>query len=698
MVPPNRVLIESYFPVEQLSRYGRKEKKGRPKTFEMHYWWTRKPIVVARAALFGALLPENFDPAEFERILGFGNQVAPYKRLISESDGKTLRESASDIYGHSVKILDPFAGGGSLPYGGLEAGLDVAVNDYNPVSWLIMKTSLEYPVEFGSQLREDVEKWGNHIITHLQSDLGAYYPPHDQKPALAYIYAWMVDCPSCGMKVPLVNSWNLANFADDARSVSIEPVFREGTWEFLVKRGSPSQGGTCTRASGTCLSPSCGATIPNASILAQLQSGAQEQVLAVVTNGKTRKEYSSPTQGDLEGIARSSRDLDSEYEVLIAQNLIPTEEMPLHTIRPAKYLTYWKNLFNPRQLLFFAYFTRIIRDVTSALVAEHGLEYGRAIGAYLTLFLGKLLDYNCRLTAWIAQREGVLHACSNKLNAIQWDHAEINPFSGGSGSMASALKGILQGFDYSLSHLKSPPTQVTNASIYSMPGGKYDVIITDPPYFDDAPYGELSEFFHVWESRAVGEYFADINPVFASPVTPKDEDISVSFQRRGTGFSEALRGACARVSDMLAENGIVVLFFAHSGLPAWEAVINALHKSRLTISTTWPVHTENVGISNWSKDAIYTSLIIIARKRTNDTSVRAEDLEMEVEACLENCLKDFWTSGFRGADLVVAAIGATLRVVTQYATIQDKLESMAFDVKPMLELVKTRVAEFVALQ
>ena len=287
--------------------------------------------------------------------------------------------------------------------------------------------------------------------------------------------------------------------------------------------------------------------------------------------------------------------------------------MPLHTIRPAKYLQYWQNLFNSRQLLFFAHFTRLIRDTTASLIAQKGLEYGRAIGVYLTLLLGKLLDYNCRLTAWIAQREGILHACSNKLNAIQWDHAEINPFARGSGSLASALRAILQGIDYAIDHLKVSPTQVTNASIFSLPPAKYDVILTDLPYFDDAPYGELGEFFHVWESRAIGRFFADINPVYAMPVTPKVEDISVSFDRRRDQFRTALREAFVKIAKMLQVGGLAIFFFAHSGLPAWESAIYALQESPFVVTATLPVHTENLGISNWAKWAVFTSVIIVAR-------------------------------------------------------------------------------------
>ena len=141
------------------------------------------------------------------------------------------------------------------------------------MAWLILKTALEYPGQYRHQLRRDVEFWGNQLADTLESELGDLYPNHQDHSSLSYIYAWMVDCPTCSARVPLVNSWKLAHFPDEARSTYIEPIFHAGEWHFLIKSGRPASGGTSHRAIGMCLN--CGAEIANAAIINQLQAGVR---------------------------------------------------------------------------------------------------------------------------------------------------------------------------------------------------------------------------------------------------------------------------------------------------------------------------------------------------------------------------------------------------------------------------------------
>ncbi len=687
------VFIERYLPEEKLSRAGRREKKGRPRTFEMHYWWSRKPLVVARAALFGALLPSSFSRDNFETLVGLHTKDAPYKAIIPDNESHHVQKLLKDLHGRNISILDPFAGGGSLPFAALELGLDVTANDYNPVAWLILKATLEYPGKFGSQLMPDVNRAMENVMQRLEADLGQFYPPRAGKVVNAYLYAWMVTCPRCKRPTPLVSKWQVAKYPDPSRNFFIEPEWKTGTWVFIPRSGIATRQGNCARANGTCLHPDCEANIPNEAILAQMQEGTGEGLMITIIDDAVGGRYRAPAGEDVTAIEQATQALLANRSTFEQEDLVPTEEMPLHTIRAAKYLKYWHALFNPRQFLFFAHFVRAIRAEITRAVSEHGLEYGQAIGAYLALFLGKLLDYNCRLTSWIPTREGILHACSNKLNALQWDHAEINPFSGGSGSLASARKAILHGLIFAVDHIKQARVTITNQSLFVLGDGAYDLIVTDPPYFDDAPYGELSEFFHVWESRAIGQFFEDINPSYATHTTPKADDLSVSFQRRAGNFDNAFAKACVKIESLLREDGMLVLFFAHTGLDAWDSVTRALQSARFQVTAAWPVHTENVGISNWSKDSIYSSVILIARKRKRDEVGISKKVLQEIEALLVHRLESLWKMGIRGADLIVSGIGSTLGILTQYSQIQDPTHE--FNLKSALVGVKSLVEKFI---
>ena len=687
-------IIESYFPEEKLSAAGRREKKGRPKTFEMHYWWSRKPLVVARAALLGALLPSTFPQDQFQTLVGLHQQGAPYKTILGERDTLRVKNVLKDFHGKDIAILDPFAGGGSLPFAALELGLDVTANDYNPVAWLILKATLEYPAKFGRKIISAVDQAVGNVVRRLEATLGHLYPRRDGKIVDAYLFAWMATCPRCNRPTPLVSKWQIAKYANAARSFFITPSWENPTWVYRAISGYTTLPGTCARATGVCLHQDCGAPIPNEIILAQMRAGAPEDLMVVIVDGPGDQKYRPASPVDVIAIEQATQELRANTPQFQTEHLLPDEKMPLHTIRAAKYLLNWSALFTPRQLLFFAHFVRDIRVEVSSLITEHGLEYGRAIGAYLALLLGKLLDYNCRLTSWIPTREGILHACSNKLNALQWDHAEINPFSGGSGSLASARKAILQGLTFAVDHLKPAQVTITNQSLFALGSQRYDIIVTDPPYFDDAPYGELSEFFHVWESRAIGQFFEDLNPAYALNSTPKVEDLSVSFQRRAGNFDSAFTRACIKMETLLRDNGVLVLFFAHTGLEAWVSVTKALQSARFRVTAAWPVHTENVGISNWSKDSIYSSVILLARKRVREEVSTVKEIQQEIQTILEKRLEVLWRMGIRGADLVVSGIGATVGIFTQYAEI--KYGPNIFDLKGMLSWVKSKVEKFLA--
>jgi len=693
MVEDKKRLIEEYLPVEELSKYGRREKKGRAPTFEMHYWWTRKPLIVSRAAVLGSILPSNFDKKKFNKLLGLDFKESPYKYKYRNEELDLIKNNIED--GVDPSIFDPFAGAGSIPFESNRLGLDTVANDYNPVSWLLLKTTIDYPTKYGNKLKNDVREYYNEIFKELQEELGTLYPKHNGKNVLAYIYAWMVECPKCGFETPLVNNWKLVSKSRSNKYFYLQPSVVDGELTFEIRKGKEAPEGTCVQGKGKCLNPECGATIENSIIRKQIMNRENEKLLAIVTERNKGKGYEIPSEKDISAINKAKNKLDNEINNLKNQHILPTEDMPKdkRAVTASLYLEKWRRLLNPRQTLLFSYLTKLIRKKTKEAIDEHGKEYGKAIGAYLTLVLGKHLNRNCRITTWDIYGEKIVHACSNKLNAIQWDHSEINPFVNVSGSLDYSYGDVMDGVDYAIRHLNDGEVEINNESILRLNEKDSDLIITDPPYFDDAPYGELSEFFYVWESRAIGEFFEDVNENFKSYKSPKDEDISVSFQRDEEFFKRAFKKSCQKLYNMLSDDGLAVIFFAHSSIDAWDFVVNALVESKFKITATWPVHTESIGIANAGKASILSSILIVARKRKDEKSGYIEEIQDDVKEHLYERLDEFWDYGLRGADLTVASMGATLDIVTQYSDIKSYTGNVT--IKNILELVQGYVSNYV---
>lgn len=270
---------------------------------------------------------------------------------------------------------------------------------------------------------------------------------------------------------------------------------------------------------------------------------------------------------------------------------------------------------------------------------------------------------------------------------MRWDHAEVNPFVGGSGTLISVNKSILNGLKYPIDKLPDKGNvKIINNSIIHLKEN-VDIIVTDPPYFDDIQYAELSEFFYVWERKAL-EGFHDLGDA------PKAEDMSVGGNRDAEFFQKMFKLSCIRMHNSLKDEGILVMFFAHSSLDAWDFVIHSLQKASFRITATWPVHTESTTNPLARGHAsMMSSIIIVARKRKSDKSGYIEEIQEEVKAHLKKRLDEFWKYGLRGADLTVSAMGSTLDIITQYSEIKSYTGEMK--VKDVLELVQKYVAEYV---
>ena len=681
-----RTLIERILPVEEISEEAKKEKNGRAPTFELHYWWTRKPLVASRAAVLGALLPEDFDVQEFKRLVGLGKDKRAHNYNLDELgvDLDYLREKYREVWGtETPTVFDPFAGGGSIPFEALRVGCNVVANDYNPVAYLILRATLEYP-KYGEELLKDVEKGLKWIFERAKEELEVFYPKHDGKDVAAYIWSWVASCPQCGFKNPLVGQWWLVR--KEKKKLFLEPIVEGNELRLEIKSGEKAPEGTMSRGKGRCLK--CGAVIPNEHIRKEMFDNEEEMLLAVVLNNKKGKEYDLPNDEDLMAVERARKVLEDEWDEFLREDLTPLEEMPDDNrggIWAKLYLKNWHRLLNSRQKLLFATLIKLIRGYVERLREEKDEEYAKAVATYLVFVLGKHINYNCRAVSWGRTVEKMMDVLASRGIPIMWDHTEVNPFVHGSGTLIRIINAIDKSLKYSAEKLK--PVKRINNFNESITGlnGKYDIIVTDPPYFDVVQYAELSEFFYMWEKRALKEF----NP----PEIERAEDLSVGGNRTKEYFEKLFRIACKKLNGMLTEEGILVMFFAHSSVDAWDFVVKALRKANFRIAATWPIHTESLNIANVGKESFQSSIVVVARKRKEDKTGYIEEIQEEMERYLKKRLQEFWDYGLRGADLTVAAMGASLDILTQYSEIKSYTGELK--VKDILELVQRYIAQFI---
>ena len=679
-----RTLIERILPVEEISEEAKKEKNGRAPTFELHYWWTRKPLVASRAAVLGALLPEDFDVQEFKRLVGLGKDKRAHNYNLDELgvDLDYLRGKYREVWGtETPTVFDPFAGGGSIPFEALRVGCNAVANDYNPVAYLILRATLEYP-KYGEELLKDVEKGLKWIFERAKEELEVFYPKHDGKDVAAYIWSWVASCPQCGFKNPLVGQWWLVR--KEKKKLFLEPIVEGNELRLEIKSGEKAPEGTMSKGKGRCLK--CGAVIPNEHIRKEMFENEEEMLLAVVLNNKKGKEYDLPNKDDLEAVERARKVLEDKWDELVKCNLVPFEDIDERESPVGVYFKKWHRILNPRQLLLFVILIELIRNFSKKLKEEKGWIYANAVATYLAFVLGKHIDYNCRSSSWHRTRELFAHVFTMRRPSIFWDHAEVNPFVKSSGTLLGMMGNIQNALKYSSGKLKNTrEIRTLNESITRL-NGKYNIIVTDPPYFDDVQYAELSEFFYVWEKRAL----RDFNP----PEIESVEDLSVGGNRTKEYFEKLFRISCKKLNGLLTEEGILVMFFAHSSVDAWDFVVNALRKAGFWITSTWPIHTENPNnVLARGHASIMSSIIITARKRKEDKTGYIEEIQEEMERHLKKRLQEFWDYGLRGADLTVAAMGASLDILTQYSEIKSYTGELK--VKDILKLVQRYVAQFI---
>jgi len=682
-------ILEKGIKTKKLNEEARREKQGHTPITYIHYWPTRKPLIVSRAVILGALSTNNVISREQLEKLIFGNnknaeasfKSTPWKRPNSQKSSKNVNfstfqvisddyeiyervlENAKKIYG-DLTLYDPFAGSGMIGFEALRLGLNVELSDINPVAYLTMKASIEYPKKYGEKLVKDVEKEGKRIIDELRKDYEKYYPRHNGEEVKYYLWSWTVKCPYCGKIIPIVDDWKITpnkyiyyEIEGDNIKFSIKEKINENDGKGNENRGK-----------ARCLF--CEASLSNEDIVKDISENKREKMLCITTN---RDKFFTYVNDQIKSYQDASLELKNKWEEL--GNFIPKDDIPkdFRSFTSYKYLQNIYNLFNDRQLLIISSLTKKIRE-TVDYYAEKDRDYAKAIGASLIMWLGKIIDYNSRSTHFKIPNFAIGDTMAYKGATMIWKHPETNIFSKSSGSLSSLLDQVVKGLRYSAQELGNANNININIGSALMKNDeKYSIIITDPPYYDDVPYSELSNFFYSWYKNIFYDYFPE---AFNYETVDSSEAIEIGGDRDKEIFYSRFSEAMRNLYDSLNDNGILVLFFAHSNLDVWKEITQILYNSGFHITSAIPISTENEGsVVARGKRSIYYSLIITLRKRVEYKETTYSLLLKEIRNEIDVHKNEIAELDYDQGELLLWSVGLGLRVLTKYQKIESFTQS-----------------------
>jgi len=621
--------------------------------------------------------------------------------------GRALVEAAHAPGGRAESyeaplVVDPFAGGGSIPLEALRLGCEAFASDLNPVACLILKVMLEDIQRNGAKLPEEVRRIGAEIKTRASRQLSGLYPKDaDGGRPIAYLWARTVRCeaPKCGAEIPLVRSLWLCKKASRRRALRCHVERPKGQFprvEFEIfepKTEKEVRGGTVSRAKAKCVC--CGTVLVPERVRAQIASqhggadvtfdanggrngGARLLAVALLRPGETGRHYRLAIDGDYEVVRNAQSQvgrLIKEWETGGRRGLCPVPDEPLPPIgtlgfRVQRYgMLHWGDLFTARQKL------------SLAALAAATASSPSATSDVSMLAIGKLVDLGNALCAWMPGQE--CPSAVFKLGRVKmaWDFVEGMPLSESSGSYEKCTDNLAAGVG-AANVMGSHAGQVVQgmAQRSDLPDDSASVWFTDPPYYDAIPYADLADFFLIWLKRVNPNH-----PLLRDPfdsnnrLSPKDAEAVQDKTKLVDGkpkdakfFDTAMGEAFAEGVRVLHPDGIGAVVFAHKTTEGWEALLSGMIRGGWTITGSWPIATEMAHrIRARESAALATSVHLICRPRaaaaaTGDWANVLQELPRRVGSWMERLEGE----GVRGADLVFACVGPALEIFSRYAKVE----------------------------
>lgn len=805
MLYPKR-LIEVDLPIKRISAHAMHEKSVRHGHIStLHIWWARRPLAACRAVLCASLWPdpadENCPPgfvelASFEMLkwsdnihlqllsnesvsrfikvnhdeqtvhdkiflrqllLDFIADFSNFDNSSNEEFLKTSRaltrnahESLNKNSESKPLVVDPFAGGGSIPLESIRIGAETFASDLNPIPYLLNKVQLEYIPKFGNELLDLLKEKSIELQKIVKNKLEKYYKglaelnekhlfpaiePNIRKNGkswkfkqisietpISYIWARTILCegPNCGAKIPVTRSLWLSKRIKNGVALAIKGNFNDKkiTLE-IISNPNPKNVGNGTAKRGAVVCPCCGFTTSIKSVRKQLtdqNGGADSSILMAVVSiiqskrvsdnreevmTETGRFYRLPTEHDYKLIQEAKNDLK------ILENkdwIIPNEEIPLMSgvfNAPLYGINTWAKLFTSRQLLSLS----IIATEVNKISSDKGID--KAVKTILAFSISKFADLCNSLCRWEPIAQCPRQLFGRQAIPMVWDFAEGVPIGDSSGSFNVVLGRIWNvleknGFNWPT----AGTSELVSASNHILPDDSVDCVFTDPPYYNAVPYADLSDFFYVWLKRILENEYKS---VFANSTAPKAEEICemsgwdpIRYAHKdGNWFEHQMQLAMSEIRRYLKPNGIVTVVFAHKTTAGWEAMLQSMLNAGLVITASWPIDTEmGSRLRAQGSAALASSVHLICRPRENEDGSLIlnqigdwRDVQAELPIRINEWMPRLAAEGIVGADAIFACLGPALEVFSRYTKVLQAGSEREISLKEFLEKVWSAVSQ-----
>lgn len=737
-------LIEVALPLDKINEAASYEKMpgigAHPRG--VHIWWARRPFTTCRAMIWASIIddpsehPELFPTEEDqnkerERLFHILDDLADWNK----SDDENVIEAAKkeiqkNTKGETLTLLDPFSGGGAIPFEAQRLGLKVIAHDLNPIAVMINKSMTEIPVAFSNMapvnpservlfgsnerlwenchgLASDIKYYGEWIRNKAEEKIGKNYPlvklPSQMgggySKAIAWLWVRTVKCPNpaCGVTIPLASKYVLAS--KKGREVWAEPIVTKEGMNFIVHYGKCPKEKESDKLGRNAVfkCPCCGEVTTDAYVKKMgMEHKIGKKLMAVVAENKGGRVYVSPS---------IEQELAAEVE---RPKDVPDAEIPNNPrwfSPPVFGMKRYSDIFTNRQLVAMNTFCNLIEEartdaeklaIQAGMPNDHiplskggngALAYSQAIKVYLAFAIDRLACFSSSCSPWASGNEKAMNCFGRQALAMTWDYPEVNVLGNSVGSITEVV-------NYIADCIATYP-KVEHQGIVEQYDAQSDyhtnnvMISTDPPYYDNIGYADLSDFFYVWMRHNLRDIYPDI---FATMKVPKAQELVAtpyrfegSVEKARKFFEDGMLEACKRIYQYAREDIPVTIYYAYKQSSqgsnkkqttvtssGWVTMLTAIIKAGFAITGTWPVRTEMTMALKANVNALASSIVLVCRKRPQDApQTTRRNLINTLRRELRPALKKLQDSNIAPVDLAQSAIGPGMGVFSRYRKVLE---------------------------
>jgi putative DNA methylase len=738
-------LIEVALPLNIINDASSSEKsvrQGHPST--LHLWWARRPLAACRAIILSSIID---DPGNYFDEIKADKERKKIFKLIEEmiqwnnTNNRELFDKVNKIIKKTSSkdlppIYDPFCGGGSIPLEAQRMGLSVYASDLNPIPVLINKTLIEYPPRFRNHksinpnglkiedykdlngLANDVKYYGELLNSELRNRMGHLYPKINNKTVVVWIWSRTVKCPNpvCGVEVPLARSFKLSS--DNKHFV--QPLYEDKKLIFRVVN-KLNFNKKHSRSGVNCLN--CGTSVQLDYIRKEANNNQMKQrLMAIIARSDRGFEFYSPTT-EHENIDINVNNIWTPDFELIGKT---TVSVPLYGMYKHS------DLYTKRQLIALSTLSelipqihsKIMKDALNAGLSQDNIHlddggkgakaYADLVSTYLSFAIDRCADYWSTFALWAGGF--VAHTFGRQAIPMTWDFAEVNPFSNSTGNWLGAVGWVVKCINMSIPGIGNGKVLQLDATNKFFPDIK-PIVCTDPPYYDNICYADLSDYFYVWLRHSLKDIYPDL---FSTVLTPKNQELIASpymfdgnMDLANDHFVNNFKKAFSLIRKNMHEDFPLTLFYAFKqsekeidmsgesffASTGWDTMLQAMISEGFVITGTWPIRTERssrpVGLRT---NALASSIVLVCRPRKKNANVttRREYIN-SLKRELPKSLKNLQDAGIEPVDMAQSSIGPGIAIFSSYEKVLEA-DGTTMSVKTALQIINNELDTYLAEQ